>query len=266
MNWRERLRSRVDGDRFQGFIIGVIVVNAVTLGLETSDRVVAQSGGLLQLVDRVALGIFVVELVLRISAHGWRFLRDPWSVFDFVIIGIALIPASGAFSVLRALRILRVLRLVRLVPSMRGVVEALLTAVPGMASIASLLGLLIYIAAVMATQLFGDGAPDHFGDLGRSLFTLFQVMTTDDWANVARAAMTAQPLAWIFFVIYLLLSTFAVLNLFIAVVVRAMEEQVVTEVKADVAKHQRKDADAAAAILEELRALRAEVAELRARS
>jgi voltage-gated sodium channel len=148
---------------------------------------------------------------------------------------------------------------------MRGVVEALLSAVPGMASIAALLGLLIYVAAVMATQLFGDGVPDRFGDLSASLFTLFQVMTTDDWANVAREAMAVQSLAWIFFVVYLLLSTFAVLNLFIAVIVRAMEERFATEVKADVAEHQRKDAVATAIILEEVRALRSEVAELRAR-
>lgn len=266
MTWRERLRSLVDGDRFQRFIVAVIVVNAVTLGLETSDRMVAGYGWLLHAVDRIALAIFVVELVLRLVAHGPRFFRDPWSVFDFIIVGIALIPASGAFSVLRALRILRVLRLVTLVPSMRGVVAALLTAVPGMASIAALLGLLIYIAAVMATQLFSDGVPDRFGDLGTSLFTLFQVMTTDDWANIARAAMAVQPLAWIFFVVYMLFSTFAVLNLFIAVVVRAMEEQVATEVKADVAEHHREDAVAAAVILEEVRALRTEIAELRARS
>lgn len=265
MIWRERLRGFVDGDRFQRFIFTVIVVNAVTLGLEASDRVVAQFGGLLTVVDRIALAIFVVELMLRIAAHGWRFFRDPWNVFDFVIVGIALFPTSGTFSVLRALRILRVLRLVALVPSMRGVVEALLSALPGMASIAALLGLLLYVAAVMATQLFGDGVPDRFGDLGSSLFTLFQVMTTDDWANIARAAMAVQPFAWVFFIVYLLVSTFAVLNLFIAVVVRAMEEQVATD-KADIAEHQREDAIAAATILEEVRALRAEVAELRARS
>jgi voltage-gated sodium channel len=266
MTRRERLRRLVDDDRFQRFIVAVIVLNAVTLGLETSDRIVAEYGWLLHAVDWIVLAIFVVELALRLAAHGWRFFRDPWSVFDFVIVAIALIPASGAFSVLRALRILRVLRLVALVPSMRGVVTALLTAVPGMASIAALLGLLVYVAAVMATQLFGDGVPDRFGDLGSSLFTLFQVMTTDDWANIAREAMVVQPLAWIFFIVYLLVSTFAVLNLFIAVVVRAMEEQVATEVKADVAEHQREDAVAAAAILSEVRALRAEIAELRARS
>ncbi|MGQ0778165.1 MAG: ion transporter, partial [Pseudonocardiales bacterium] len=155
MIWRDRLRNLVDGDRFQRFIVAVIVLNGITLGLETSDRMVAEFGGLLHAVDSIALAIFVVELVLRLTAHGWRFFRDPWSVLDFVIVAVALIPASGAFSVLRALRILRVLRLVALVPSMRGVVSALLTAVPGMASIAALLGLLIYVAAVMATQLFG---------------------------------------------------------------------------------------------------------------
>jgi len=266
MIWRDRLRSLVDGDRFQRFIVAVIVLNAITLGLETSRWAVAEFGGLLHVVDSIALAIFVVELMLRLTAHGWRFFRDPWSVFDFVIIAIALIPAAGAFSVLRALRILRVLRLIALVPSMRGVVSALLTAVPGMASIAALLGLLIYVAAVMATQLFGAGVPERFGDLGSSLFTLFQVMTTDDWAAIAREAMAVQPLAWMFFVVYLLVSTFAVLNLFIAVVVRAMEEQIASEVKSDVAEHQRADAVAAATILAEVRALRAEIAELRAPS
>jgi len=266
MAWRTHLRSFVDSDHFHRFIVAVIIINAITLGLETSDQAVGDFGGPLSAVDRIALAIFVIELVLRLLAHGWRFFRDPWSVFDFVVVGIALIPASGAFSVLRALRILRVLRLVALVPSMRGVVSALLAAVPGMASIAALLGLLLYVAAVLATQLFGAKMSERFGDLGSSLFTLFQVMTTDDWAVIAREAMVDHPLAWIFFVIYLLVSTFAILNLFIAVVVRAMEEQIASEVKADVAEHQREDAVAAATILEEVRALRAEIAELRAGS
>ncbi|MGH3671759.1 MAG: ion transporter, partial [Pseudonocardiaceae bacterium] len=133
------MREFVDSNRFQRFIVAVIVLNAITLGLETSARVSAQWGDLLYVVDHAALAIFVIELMLRLTAHGWRFFRDPWSVFDLIVVGIALVPASEAFSVLRALRILRVLRLVALVPSMRGVVTALLTAVPGMASIATLL-------------------------------------------------------------------------------------------------------------------------------
>src|SRR4051794_12838632 len=141
MMWREHLRTLVDSNGFQRVIIAGIVLHAITLGVGTSRQFVGQFGGGLPAVDRIALAIFVVELMLRLAAHGMRFFRDPWSVFDFVVIGIALIPASEAFSVLRALRILRVLRLVALVPSMRGVVSALLSAVPGMASIAALLGL-----------------------------------------------------------------------------------------------------------------------------
>lgn len=266
MAWRERLRSLVDDNRFQRFIIAVIVLNAITLGLETSDRLVTGYGELLHTVDRLALAIFVVELALRIVAHGLRFFRDPWSVFDFVVVAIALVPASGAFSVLRTLRILRVLRLISLVPSMRSVVGALLAAVPGMTSIVMLLALLLYIAAVMANQLFGAALPEYFGNLGASLFTLFQVMTTEGWADIARETMAVQPLSWIFFVTYMLVSTFAVLNLFIAVVVNAMERQVAAEVRADVAEHQREDAVAAETILNELRALRAEITELRARA
>jgi voltage-gated sodium channel len=266
MTRRECLRNFVDGDRFRRFIAAVIVLNAVTLGLETSDWADTGVGRLLHSMDRIALAIFVVELLLRITAHGWRFFRSAWNVFDLAIITVALIPSTGVFSVLRALRILRVLRLVSLVPSMRGVVSALLAAVPGMASVAALLGLLLYVAAVMATQLFGADVPERFGDLGRSLFTLFQVMTTDDWAIIAKEAMVTRGWAWLFFVVYLLLSTFAVLNLFIAVVVRAMEEQVATEVKADVAAHHREDTASSTIILAEVRALRAEIDELRQRS
>jgi voltage-gated sodium channel len=184
----------------------VIVVNAVTLGLETSPSVLREFGGLLHAADRVMLYVFTVELAMRLYAHGPRFFRDPWNVFDFVIVAISLIPASGPFSVLRALRILRALRLISAVPAMRRVVSGLLAAVPGMASIGALLGLIIYVAAVMATKLFGTISPEYFGDLGTTLFTLFQTMTGEAWPDIARDVMAAAPLAWIFFVIYILIS------------------------------------------------------------
>lgn len=264
MTWREQLRHLVDHRHFQRFIIAVIVCNAVTLGLETSTWVAAGHGPALLLADRIAVSIFVVELALRIVAYGPRFFRDPWNVFDFLVVGIALIPASGAFSVLRALRILRVLRLVSLLPSMRHVVTTLLASVPGMASIAALLVLLLYVAAVLATKLFGPALPARFGDIGASLFTLFQVMTTDDWAQIARETMMTQPLAWIFFVIYLLVSTFVMLNLFIAVIVRAMEGQVAGEARSTVMEQPHRTPAPTADILAELRILRAEIAQLRA--
>ncbi len=262
---RDRVRALVEHKRFQHFIIWVIVVNAITLGLETSPVVLREFGGLLHVADHVMLYIFAVELALRLYAHGWRFFRDPWNVFDFVIVGISLIPASGPFSVLRALRILRALRLISAVPAMRRVVSGLLAAVPGMASIGALLGLIIYVAAVMATKLFGTIAPQYFGDLGTTLFTLFQTMTGEAWPDIAREVMAAAPLAWIFFVIYILISSFAVLNLFIAVIVSGMEKTVTNDLVEAEEQHAADQARSDALILEELRALRREVAELRER-
>nr|WP_106177676.1 ion transporter [Prauserella shujinwangii] len=264
MRWRERVRRLVDDRRFGNFIIAVIIANAATLALETFPSILDSHGGLLHTLDYLALGIFVAELSARCYAYRGAFFRDAWNIFDLVVVGIALVPATGPFAVLRALRILRVLRLVSLVPSMRKVVAGLLAAVPGMASIAALLGLVIFVAGVMATKLFGGIAPGDFGDLGTSLFTLFQVMTGESWPDIADAVMAEAPLAWIFFVVYILVSSFAVLNLFIAVIVSAMEDQLRDEIREEEDKQTALQQSANQEILAELRALRAEVAELRA--
>lgn len=208
---------------------------------------------MLHLFDRTVLGVFVVELLLRFFAYRSRFFHDPWRVFDFVIVGIALMPASGAFAVLRTLR---VLRLVSMVPAMRGVVSALLTALPGMASIIGLMALVLYVSAVMATKLFGAIAPEFFSYLGTSLFTLFRVMTVEGWPDIARGVMAQSPHAWVFFVAYLLIATFMVLNLFIAVVVNAMQSQVTEDLKGEGETHTQ-------LILNEVRALRREIEALR---
>jgi len=262
---RQRVRSLVDAAWFQRAIIAVIVLNAITLGLETSSAIVDRLGAVLAVLDRAMLGIFVVELLLRLFAYRAAFFRDPWSVFDFVIVGIAVLPSSGAFSVLRAMRVLRVLRLISTVPSMRRVVGALLAALPGMGSIAAMLALVLYVAAVMATNLFGTIAPQYFGDLGTSLFTLFQTMTGEAWPDIARSVMVEAPYAWIFFVVFILVSTFSVLNLFIAVVVNAMQEQVADEMRAEEDLHAAAASNERAVLLDELRAVRREVADLRER-
>lgn len=260
---RDRVRALVDAKPFQRTVIGLIVLNAITLGIETSPAAVARWGAPLHALDQVLLAAFTVELLLRLYAYRGAFFRDAWNVFDFVIVAIALVPQSGPFAVLRALRVLRVLRLISAVRSMRGVVGALLGALPGMGSIAALLALVLYVAAVMATKLFGTIAPEYFGDLWGSLFTLFQIMTMEGWADIARQVMVEAPLAWVFFLVFILVSTFTVLNLFIAVVVNAMQEQVAQELREE------EDAHAAAAhaeraqMLEEIRALRRELAELR---
>jgi voltage-gated sodium channel len=260
---RDRVADVVAAPRFQRLVITVIVLNAATLGLETWSAAVDRFGPVLTFVDRAALYFFVAELGAKIYVFRSRFFRDPWNLFDLFVVGISLMPTTGGLAVLRALRILRALRLISAVPSLRRVVAALLGAVPGMASIAILLALVLYVAAVMGTKLYGRTAPDHFGDLPTSLFTLFQTMTGEAWPDIARDVMEEHPTAWIFFVIFILICTFVVLNLFIAVVVSAMEEEQMEE-RAELA-HAAEDAarDANQAILAEFAALRGELAALR---
>jgi voltage-gated sodium channel len=225
LSLRERAARFVERELVQRLIVALIVVNAVTLGLETWPAAMAVAGPFLLAVDRAILAVFVVELALKLYAYGLRFWRSPWNVFDFVVVGLALLPASGALSVLRAFRVLRLLRLVSAVPRMRFVVESVIAALPGLGTIVALLALFFYVFAVMATKLFGAAFPEWFGSLPASMFTLFQVMTLEGWADIARALMAEYPLAWLFFLAFILLATFTVLNLFIAVIVNAMQAQ-----------------------------------------
>ena len=255
--WRGPLARRIESPRVQNGLLALILVNAAILGLEASPAIMAEWGTVLVAADRAILAVFVAEIALRLAVWRGRFFRDPWSVFDFVVVGIALLPAAGPFAVLRALRVLRLLRLVSMAPSMRGVVSALLEALPGMASIIGLMTLVLYVSAVMATKLFGAIAPEYFGNLGATLFTLFQVMTIEGWPDIARGVMVQSPFAWIFFVAYLLIATFMVLNLFIAVIVNAMQSRVAEDLKGAEEAHTQ-------LILDEVRALRNQLAALRA--
>lgn len=224
MGWRARLASWVDQPRLQHVLLLLILANAAILGLESYPAIEARWKLWLVMADRTLLGIFTVEIAARIVGHGRNFFRDPWSVFDFVVIVIALIPASGPFSVLRALRVLRVMRVISLVPSMRRVAAGLLAAIPGLGAVVGMIVVILYVFAVMATKLFGARFPEWFGTLGESAYTLFQVMTLESWSmGIVRPVMEVYPHAWIFFVLYILVSTFTMLNLFIAVVVKAMQ-------------------------------------------
>jgi voltage-gated sodium channel len=234
---RERIGDWIDSARIQRFIIAVIVANAVTLGLETSSRVMDAAGGLIVALDRVFLAIFVLEIGLKLYARGRRFFTDPWNVFDFVIVAVSLVPGSGPLSVLRTLRVLRVLRLVSAVPRLRFIVESLLAAIPGIGAIAALLALIFYVFSVMATSLFAATFPEWFGTIGRSLYSLFQIMTLESWSmGIVRPVMEVHPWAWAFFVTFILLSTFTMVNLFVAVIVDTMqamhEREVVTATEA----------------------------------
>jgi voltage-gated sodium channel len=262
--WRVRLLDWIEGRAVQRWIIVLIVVNAVILGLETSASAMAAVGPQLRALDHLILAVFVVEIAARLLARGPGFFRDPWSVFDFAVVAIALVPASGPFAVLRALRVLRVLRLLTMVPSMRRVVAALLASIPGIGSIGLIMVIIFYVFAVIATNLFGQSFPDWFGTLGRSVYTLFQIMTLESWSmGIVRPVMEQYPYAWAFFMPFILVATFTMLNLFIGVIVSALQaqEQALQQETQAAVEHVVKDAVQAshadvAALHAELRALR----------
>lgn len=268
---RAHARRWIENDRVQNLVIALILVNAILLGLETSPSVMAAAGPLVVGLDRAILAMFVVEIAIRLFVHRAAFWRDPWSVFDFAVVAIALIPASGPFTVLRALRVLRVLRLLTMVPSMRRVIGALLAAIPGLSSIGVVLAIIYYVFAVIATNLFAASHPDWFGSIGRSLYTLFQIMTLESWSmGIARPVMEHWPYAWIFFVVFILVATFTMLNLFIAIIVNAMqsyseeERSVATQASDQARAHIEAEMHAEfRAMREEMRKLREELGGLR---
>jgi len=183
------------------------------------------AGTIILTLDWICLAIFVIEIALKLVAHGARFFRSGWNVFDFLIVGIALMPATHGLSVLRALRILRVLRVISAAPRLRRVVEGFVTALPGMGSVFLLMGIIFYIGAVMATKLFGASFPEWFGTLGASFYSLFQIMTLESWSmGIVRPVMDVYPYAWLFLVPFIMVTTFAVVNLLVGLIVNSMQD------------------------------------------
>ena len=261
---RERLRAFVERPGTQRAIITLILINAVLLGMETWPAAMQVAGELIRTLDQAILAVFVVEIAARIYVHRLAFWRDPWSLFDFAVVAIALMPAAGPFAVLRALRVLRVLRLLTMVPTMRRVVGALLAAIPGLGSIALVLLILYYVFAVIATNLFAAAYPEFFGSIGLSLYTLFQIMTLESWSmGVARPVMEQFPYAWAFFIPFILVATFTMLNLFIAIIVNAMQRYSEAEHQETVKALQETQDHIEADLHGELRALRTEIVELK---
>ena len=225
-DFRERVGEWVDSPRIQNVIIAVIVFNAITLGLETSRVVEAHVGDWLIRVEAVVLTIFVIEIALKLYAFGFRFFRSGWNVFDFIIVGFSLVPDTGPLAILRALRILRLLRLVTKIERLRHIVESLLRAIPSIGWIAVLLLMIFYIFAVIGTNLFRDSFPENFGHLGLTFYSLFQVMTLESWSEeISRPVMQTYPMAWLYFVGFILITAFTVLNLFIGIIVSTMQEK-----------------------------------------
>ena len=209
----------------QRLILGIIIFNALLLGLETSQVVMAKAGKLLVTLDTFCLGFFVVEIAMKLVVLRFTFFRSAWNIFDFLIIGISLLPSAGPLSILRSLRVLRVLRLVANLPRLRMIIESILLSLPSIGWISALLLIVFYIFSVLVTTLFGHSFPEWFGSLGSSMYTLFQMLTLDSWSSgITRPIMKQFPYAWMLFVPFVLISAFIVLNVFIGIIVSAMGE------------------------------------------
>jgi voltage-gated sodium channel len=225
MSVRDQVAIWLEKPMFRNTITAVILFNALLLGLETSDRATAAAGDIIRLLDMLCLSVFVVEIGLKLFVQHLRFFRSGWNLFDFTIVGVSLLPGAQVFSVLRALRVLRLLRIISVAPRLRRVVEGLINALPGMGSVFLLMGIIFYIASVMATKLFGVSFPEWFGSLGRSAYSLFQIMTLESWSmGIVRPVMEIHSWAWAFFVPFIMITTFAVVNLLVGLIVNSMQD------------------------------------------
>ncbi len=216
-----------DSSRFQAFIMGVIVANAVTLGLGTYDWD-SQVDSLLTTLDDVFLGIFVLELAIRITAFGSRpqdFFKDGWNVFDFVVIGLAFLPGvRDNVTLLRLARLLRVVRVISVMPDLRILVRAMTRSIAPITSLAVLTLLLMYVYGMVGWILFHEEDPKQWGDIGQAMLSLFQILTLEGWNNFLEAGQAIHPASWIFFVSYVLIASFLVINILIAIIINSMDE------------------------------------------
>ncbi|MFM7181071.1 MAG: ion transporter [Verrucomicrobiales bacterium] len=227
---RLRIARWVESASIQKIVVAVILANSVILGLETNAALMATHGVLLRILDKLCLVIFVAELAIKLFCYRRHFWKSGWNLFDFAVVAIALAPGAGTWAVLRSLRVLRVLRLLTVVPSLRKVVAAFIHAIPGLSGVMAVMAIFFYTAGVLATKLFGAAFPDWFGSLGGSLYSLFQIMTLESWSmGIVRPVMEVYPWAWAFFVPFIIIATFTILNLFIGIIVSTMQELAMKE-------------------------------------
>ncbi|NOX82341.1 MAG: ion transporter [Alphaproteobacteria bacterium] len=252
--WRRKVEKLVESGVFQVVVLTLIIVNAVILGAETFPGVKERFGDILMFTDRVIIYAFVGEIILRILAEREAYLRNGWNVFDFVIVMISLLAATSGLAALRAFRVLRVLRVITVIPRMRLVVSAFLDSIPGISSVGVVLALIVYVFAVIAASLYGPDHPQLFGDVFTAMYTLFQVMTLEGWPDIAATVAETHSRSWIFFLTFVMIATFTMLNLFVGIVVRVVEEDSDPVIDDLVASQQ--------AISADLKALREDIAAL----
>lgn len=235
--FRLNLREVLERPVVRNSIMALVIINAALLGISTSDWVMERFGGLIYVLDRLILTIFVIEIALKLFAYGRSFFRNAWNVFDFCVVSIGLMPQTTSLSALRALRVVRALRILSAVPQMRAVVQALFDALPGMGAVIIMLSIVFYVFAVMSTIMFGDSFPDWFGTVGESLYSLFQIMTLESWSmGIVRPVMEEYPYAWAFFVPFIAATAFSVLNLFIGLLVNTMQAAVESDAEQEFEK------------------------------
>jgi voltage-gated sodium channel len=216
-----------DSSRFQGFIFAVIVANAITLGLGTYEW---SSGvdSLLTTLDDVFLGIFVVELAIRVTAFGSRpqdFFRDGWNLFDFTVIALAFVPGVRQnVTLLRLARLLRVVRLVTVLPDLRVLVRAMARSIPPITSLVVLTVLIMYVYGMVGWILFHEEDPSNWGNIGDAMLSLFQILTLENWPEYLERGQEIAPASWIYFVSYILIASFLVINILIAIIINSVEE------------------------------------------
>ncbi len=264
---RGKIAAFVERPSFSNIIALIIVINAITLGLETDTGIVERFGSYLNIFETIVLGIFSLEILLKLYCYRLHFFRSGWNNFDFVIVVFSLLPATGPFSILRALRIFRILRLMSVIPSLRRVITGLLQSIPGMASVVGMLLLIFYVSAVLCTKLFGQGddpqMQELFGTVPASMYSLFQVMTLEGWSdNVVNPALEVYPWSWIFFIPFIIITAFAVLNLFIGIIVDGMQHEDKMTSTDDIDEAAARAQQDAQEIKAEIKALRADIEKL----
>ena len=230
-----KVRRFVEGALFQNFILAVIIINSILLGVMTYPKIMTVAGPLLHLICNICVGIFTIEIILKLYVYGKNFFKSGWNNFDFIIVAISLVPTGGAFSSFRVFRILRALRALRLITQLeklRVIVQAIIDSIPNVGWASVLLLIIFYIFSIMGTTLFAADFPDWFGSIGKSMYTLFQVMTLESWSmGIARPVISLHPFAWMYFISFILISSFIVMNVIVGVVVNA-----ISEISADIKK------------------------------
>ena len=269
---RNRLARLVDSTPFTLAIVAVIIVNAAVLGLDTYQGVDARWGDELYLINAVCLGIFVCELLLRIASYGsrpWNFFRDGWNVFDLIVIGGAFLPGVREnATLLRLARLGRIVRVVRLLPELRVLLLGVWRSVPPLLSIAVVTGMILFVYGMVGWIMFADELPQQWGNIGRAMLTLFVMLTLENFPVYMEQGMEVHPWSWVYFVSFILVAAFVVLNVLIGIVLNSMEEARETERRRAVRERYPGrggplvDLDASAPVVERIAMLRSALDEL----